>query len=121
VNAEAGKSALALQMQDELLIPPSKGTAEYQRSHLLAKQAQYVSRLADAERHIVESERRVSRHLQRIGTRQASGLDTAEAERRLLVTQAGLAEWQAYREQLLRAIEQMNDRSSSSALAKTAS
>src|SRR5215211_4507903 len=104
-------------MQDELLVPPSKRTADYKRSHFLAEQAQYRARLAEAERHIVESERRVSRHLQRVRTRQAKGLDTAEAERQLLVTQAGLADWQNYRAHLLRIIEQMNDRSSSSALA----
>jgi hypothetical protein len=108
-------------MEDDLFASRAERTPEYYRRRFMSEQTRYLVWLADAEQHIVKGERCVSRHLQRVRTRQAKGLDTAEAERQLLVTQAGLADWQNYRAHLLRIIEQMNDRSSSSALARTTS
>ena len=108
-------------MDDDLFASRAERTPEYYRHRFIAEQTRYLAWLANAERHIGESQRSVSRHLQRIRTRQANGLDTAEAERRLAVTQAGLADWQAYRAQLLCTIEQMDDRVNSSAPAEMAS
>src|SRR5215211_5633381 len=97
-------------MEDDLLASRAERTPEYyRRRHFMAEQTRYLARLADAEQHIVERERRANRYWQRIGRRRASGLDTAEAGRRLLVTQTELAEWYAYREQLLRIIERISD------------
>ena len=96
-------------MEDDLFASRAERTPEYYRRRFIAEQTRYLAWLADAEQHIVESERSVSRLSQRIRTRQAHGLDTAEAERRLPVTEAGLADWQDYRAYLLRIIKQMND------------